>query len=174
MKRTLVLSMGLMLAVVTNVMAQQQILAVYFEEIDGISAMSYVFTIHSATMQPVGYRTLHIPQIDQPIGNVNTYTWFQNENILTLQFLTTTDVLRLTGYDPEIDVLFFDSRYPGYWAGCRSPYIPAGIPPDFASYFCSQVGLTLSDEARSSLAPGEDTVLDRRQSADTNTQPLMR
>jgi hypothetical protein len=156
MKRTLVLSMVLVLGVVTNAMAQQRIIDVYFEEIDGISAMSYVFTIHSATMQPVGYRTLHIPQIDQPIGNVSTYTWFMQGNVLTLQFLTTTDVLNLTGYNPDIDVLFFDSRPPGYWAGCRSPYSPAGIPPGFASYYCSQVGLALSDEARSNLAPDQE------------------
>lgn len=156
MRRILVLSTVLMLAIVTNVMAQQRILAVYFEEIDGISALSYIFTINSATMQPVGYRTLHIPQIDQPIGNVTTYTWFVNENVLTLQFLTTTDVIRVTGYDPEIDVLFFDSKPPGYWAGCRSPYIPAGIPPGFGNYHCSQVGSALSDEARSHLAPEQE------------------
>ena len=155
MKRILVLSMGLMLAVVTNVMAQQRILAVYFEELDGVSALSYIFTINSATMQPIGYRTTHIPQLDVPIGNVNSFTWFIQDDFLVLQFLTTTDPLHLTGYDPNIDVLFFDSRYPGYWAGCYSPYIPRGIPPGFGSYFCSQVGLMLSDEMRSNLTPDQ-------------------
>jgi hypothetical protein len=128
-----------MLVVVTNVMAQQQIVAVYFEEIDGISALSYVFTINSATGQPIGYRTTHIPQLDVPIGNVNSFTWFVQDYFLVLQFLTTTDQLHITGYDPNTDVLFFDSRYPGYWAGCHSPYIPRGIPPGFSSYYCSQV-----------------------------------
>ena len=139
MKRMLVLSMVLMLVVVTNVMAQQQIVAVYFEDIDGISALSYVFTINSATQQPIGYRTTHIPQIDVPIGNVSTFTWVVQGDFLVLQFLTTTDRLHITGYNPNIDVLFFDSRYPGYWAGCHSPYIPRGIPPGFSSYYCSQV-----------------------------------
>jgi hypothetical protein len=153
MKRILILSLVLTLTVVTNAVAEQQILAVYFEEIDGISAISYIFTVDSATMEPVGYRTVHIPQIDVPSGNVSTYTWFMQDNTLVLQFLTTTDPIHFTEYDPQIDVLFFDSRPPEYWAGCHSPYIPAGIPPGFGSYYCSQVGVALSGEARSSLAP---------------------
>lgn len=153
MKLALILSVLLTLTVVTTAIAQQRVIAVFFEEIDGISALSYVFTINSATMQPVGYRTTHIPQIDVPIGNVNSFTWFVQDDFLVLQFLTTTDPLHITGYDPNIDVLFFDSRYPGYWAGCASPYIPRGIPPGFGSYFCSQVGFALSDEDRAKLTP---------------------
>jgi len=156
MKRILVLGVLLTWAMVTTA-AAQQIVAVYFEEIDGVSAISYVFTIDSATMQPIGFRTIHIRQLDVPIGNVLSFVWFVQGDFLVLQFPAGhQDALHLTGYNPEIDVLFFDSRPPGYWAGCRSPYVPQGIPQDFGNFYCSRVGLALSDEDRAKLTPEQE------------------
>jgi hypothetical protein len=126
---------------------------VWFEDLGFGSASSYIFTFNSATGEPIGYRTTHIPQIPQ--GTTNSFVWsFDGVSILTLQFLTATDTIAITGYDQSIDVLFFN-RQSGqyYWAGCFSPYIPVGIPPEFASYFCQLLGqlLTTTDQLHGRL-----------------------
>jgi lysozyme family protein len=144
---------GLLFVLMTYlpVWSQEQVVMVWFEDLGFGSASSFVFTFNSATGEPIGYRTTHIPQIPQ--GTTNTFVWsYDGVSILTLQFLTATDTIAITGYDQSIDVLFFN-RQSGqyYWAGCFSPYIPVGIPPEFAGYFCQRLGLPLSaaDEIRS-------------------------
>jgi hypothetical protein len=152
---------GLLFVLVTyhSAWSQQQVLLVEFEDLGFGSALSYIFTYNSATGEPIGYRTTHIPQIPQ--GTTNSFVWSYDGARIVLQFLTTTDVIEITGYDPSIDVLFF-TRYPGYWAGCFSPYIPAGIPPEFATYFCQLVGrLSLSSEGSM-----EDQIYERSPSAE--------
>jgi hypothetical protein len=131
------------LGIATLGWAQQQVLLVEFEDAGFGSALSYIFTIDSATGYPIGYRTTHIPQLPQ--GTTSTFTWSVSGNVLTLQFLTATDTIVITGYDQSIDVLFF-TRQSGqyYWAGCFSPYIPVGIPPGFAQYFCGLQGQSLA------------------------------
>jgi hypothetical protein len=113
----------------------QQVLAVFFEDVGFGTAMSYVFTLDSQTGAPIGYRSVWYPQGFQ---DTSVFAWGANGNVITLDIAGTRDVIRVTGYDPNSDVLFF-TRYPGYWAGCRSPYIPRGIPSWAASYLCSFV-----------------------------------
>lgn len=122
------------LATYKPVMAQQ-VLAVFFEDVGFGTAMSYVFTLHSQTGAPIGYRSVWYPQGFQ---YTSSFAWAVNGNALTLDFVATRDVIEVSGYDARIDVLFF-TRFPGYWAGCRSPYIPRVIPSWAASYLCSLV-----------------------------------
>jgi hypothetical protein len=112
----------------------QQVLAVFFEDVGLGTAMSYVFTRQSQTGALIGHRSVWYPQGSQ----ASDFKWAINGNVLTLDFAATRDVINVTGYDPKIDVLFF-TRSPHYWAGCRSPYIPRGIPSQAARYLCSLV-----------------------------------
>ena len=131
-------SLAVLLVVATSQAAMaQQVVAVYFEDLGFGSAMSYVFAINSATQAPIGTRTVFIPQ-GHGSGTTTSFAWQSTGHSITLAFASTTDVITVTGYDPNIDVLFF-TRSPGYWAGCRSPYIPQGIPYATASYLCSLV-----------------------------------
>lgn len=133
---TMVMAVGLLCTIQAANADAQQIVAVYFEDLGLGSANSYVFAINSATGAPVGVRTIYFPQGP---GTAVGFAWGLDGNFLIMAFSTTTDILELTGYDPNIDVLFFASRPPYYWAGCQSPYIPAAVPRDIASYLCSFV-----------------------------------
>ncbi len=132
-------SLAVLLVVATSQAARaQQVVAVYFEDLGFGSAMSYVFSINSATHAPIGTRTVFIPQ-GHGSGTTTGFAWQSTADTITLAFASTTDVIKVTGYNPNIDVLFF-TRAPGYWAGCHSPYIPRGIPVAFAQQLCSLVG----------------------------------
>jgi hypothetical protein len=126
----------LTLAMYAPAMAQR-VVAVYFEDLGFGSAMSYVFEVNSATGAPIGIRTPFFPQF---AGTPTSFAWHVSGNSLILRFATTTDVIQVTGYDSRNDLLYF-TRRPSYWAGCRSPYVPAGIPRNVVSYLCSLVGV---------------------------------
>jgi hypothetical protein len=115
----------------------QQVVAVYFEDLGYGSALNYVFALDSATGAPIGLRTPWYPQF---AGAGSPFTWQVSGNFVILQFATYTDYIQVTGYDSVYDLLYF-TRPPNYWAGCRSPYVPKGIPSHAVSYLCSLVGV---------------------------------
>ena len=130
------LSLAILLLLATAHTARaQQVVGVYFEDLGYGSAMSYVFAVNSATNALIGTRTTFYPQGP---GVTTSFAWGQSGNVLTLAFAATVDLIEMTGYDASIDVLYF-TRWPGYWAGCQSPYIPAGIPYEIANQLCSFV-----------------------------------
>jgi len=106
---------------------------VFFEDVGFGTVMSYFFTVDSQTGAPIGTRSVWYPQGFQ---DTRDFVWAVHGNVLTLDIVGTRDVITVTGYNPNIDVLFF-TRWPHYWAGCHSLYIPRINPSWAASRLCS-------------------------------------